>query len=125
MKQELDTLEGITHRNSVDQLRTDLASRLFNAILAFDAVTQVPAGFALYSYRYFVCGGRGMHMNALYTREAQRGRGLAKMLLRELATIAIKEQLDEIHWKVREENAEARGFFHKVLLFILVAFPLE
>lgn len=116
--QEMLAHEGmdLTTLNSVDQLRFELTRHLFHAILAFDASTHEPAGFALYSHKYTPNGGRLMHLSFFYAREPYRGQGLGRTLLRELAVVAKREQLCKIEWLVREENAEARRFYAKVWL---------
>jgi len=91
----------------------DLSSHLFHAIIAFDSISQEPAGFTLYTIRYSPTS-RFLHMSCLYAREAHQGKGLALRLMQELAVAAEKKQLPRIQWVVKDGNVRARKFYEKV-----------
>ncbi len=75
-------------------------------VLAF--VGEEPAGFALYFENYSThLSRRGMHLEDLYVREHLRGRGIGKLLLAHLASVAVERGYGRMEWAVLRWNESA------------------
>jgi GNAT superfamily N-acetyltransferase len=75
-------------------------------VLAF--MGDEPAGFALYFENYSThLSRRGMHLEDLYVREHLRGRGIGRMLLAHLASIAVERGYGRMEWAVLRWNESA------------------
>ena len=75
-------------------------------VLAF--IGDEPAGFALYFENYSThLSRRGMHLEDLYVREHLRGRGVGKLLLAKLASIALERRYGRMEWAVLRWNESA------------------
>lgn len=75
-------------------------------VLAF--MGDEPAGFALYFENYSThLSRRGMHLEDLYVREHLRGRGVGKLLLAKLASIAVERGYGRMEWAVLRWNEPA------------------
>jgi GNAT superfamily N-acetyltransferase len=73
------------------------------------------AGFAIYFRSYSTWLGRnGLYLEDLYVSTEQRGTGLGKALLRELAQIAIAEGCGRLEWSVLDWNEPAIGFYKSI-----------
>jgi len=75
----------------------------FRAILAEDADSGQPVGYAVFFPCYSTWTGPGMFLEDLFVRVPFRGRGVGKALLAEVARIARQEgcrsiRLDVLHW---------------------------
>src|SRR5687767_2940499 len=71
-----------------------------------------PAGFALYFFNFstFVAK-RGLYLEDLFVRPAQRAHGIGRALLRELARIAQARDCGRMEWAVLDWNEPALGFY--------------
>jgi GNAT superfamily N-acetyltransferase len=71
-----------------------------------------PVGFALFFHTFstFV-GRRGLYLEDLYVRQAFRGRGVGKALLRYLAALAVAEGCGRFEWAVLDWNQRAIDFY--------------
>ena len=71
-----------------------------------------PVGFALFfhSFSTFV-GRRGLYLEDLYVRQAFRGRGVGKALLRHLAALAVTDGCGRFEWAVLDWNQRAIDFY--------------
>jgi GNAT superfamily N-acetyltransferase len=82
---------------------------------AFCDVVEVDGeavGFALWFYSVSTFEGRhGLYLEDLYVREAARGRGAGKALLRTLARRCLNEGLARLEWAVLDWNAPAIAFY--------------
>lgn len=75
-------------------------------VLAF--IGEEPAGFALFFENYSThLSRRGMHLEDLYVREHLRGRGIGKLLLAHLASIAVDRGYGRMEWAVLRWNESA------------------
>ncbi|MCR4341520.1 MAG: GNAT family N-acetyltransferase [Gemmatimonadaceae bacterium] len=75
-------------------------------VLAF--IGDEPAGFALFFENYSThLSRRGMHLEDLYVREHLRGRGIGRMLLSHLASIAVERGYGRMEWAVLRWNESA------------------
>ena len=66
-----------------------------------------PAGYALFFPYFSTWVGRGMFLEDLFVREKFRKRGIGRLLLAEVARIALEEQCHGIHWEVLDWNQRA------------------
>lgn len=74
-----------------------------------------PVGFALFfrSYSTFL-GKTGIYLEDLYVKESERGRGVGKALLKEIAKIAVEEGAGRFEWSVLDWNEPAIGFYRRL-----------
>lgn len=70
-----------------------------------------PAGYALFFPYFSTWTGRGMFLEDLFVRETFRNRGIGKVLLAEVARVALDEQCYGIHWEVLDWNEKAIGLY--------------
>jgi GNAT superfamily N-acetyltransferase len=70
-----------------------------------------PAGYALFFPYFSTWTGRGMFLEDLFVREKFRNRGIGKVLLAEVARVALDEQCYGIHWEVLDWNEKAIGLY--------------
>lgn len=69
-------------------------------------------GFALWYLTYSTWEGtHGIHLEDLYVRQAVRGGGHGKALLRNLAAIAVERGYKRVEWSVLDWNEPAIGFY--------------
>jgi GNAT superfamily N-acetyltransferase len=74
-----------------------------------------PSGFALYFYNWSTWLGRpGLYLEDLFVRPQQRGKGIGKALLVELARIAVREGCGRFQWQVLDWNEPALGFYRSL-----------
>jgi GNAT superfamily N-acetyltransferase len=80
-----------------------------------------PAGFALFFHNYSTFRARpGIYLEDLFVLPAQRGKGIGKALLRELARLAVERGCARLEWSVLDWNEPAIRFYRS-----LGAEPLE
>jgi GNAT superfamily N-acetyltransferase len=108
--QELAEYEKLAHTCVADE--ESVAENLFGerpaaeVVLAF--IGEEPAGFTLYFENYSThLSRRGMHLEDLYVREHLRGRGVGKLLLAKLASIALERGYGRMEWAVLRWNESA------------------
>jgi GNAT superfamily N-acetyltransferase len=71
-----------------------------------------PAGFALYFYNYSTWMGRpGIYLEDLFVHPEFRGRGIGKMLLQQVAAIAVQKGCQRLQWEVLDWNTPAIDFY--------------
>ncbi len=107
---ELAEYEKLAHTCVADD--ASVGENLFGAnpaaevVLAF--IGDEPAGFALYFENYSThLSRRGMYLEDLYVREHLRGRGIGKLLLSRLASIAVERGYGRMEWSVLRWNESA------------------
>ena len=96
-----------------------LAASLFGArpdaevLLAFDGET--PAGFALFFHNYSTfLARRGIFLEDLFVVPDLRGRGVGRMLLAALASLAVERECGRLEWSVLDWNEPAIGFYRSL-----------
>ncbi|HQR67527.1 MAG TPA: GNAT family N-acetyltransferase [Thermoanaerobaculia bacterium] len=73
------------------------------------------AGFALFFHNYSTWLTRpGLYLEDLYVKEALRGLGIGKALLRRLAEIAVSRGCGRMEWSVLTWNEPAIGFYRSL-----------
>ncbi len=74
-----------------------------------------PAGFALYFFNYSTFKARkGLYLEDLFVNEEERGKGIGKRLLVELARIAREEKCGRFEWSVLDWNEPAINFYKSI-----------
>ena len=69
-------------------------------------------GFALFFHNFSTFLGRaGIYLEDLYVRPAYRGRGYGKVLLRELAHIAVNRGCGRLEWSCLDWNQPSIDFY--------------
>lgn len=71
------------------------------------------AGFALYYIRYSTWKGQRMYLEDIIVTEAWRGKGIGKLLMDQLITVAKEKGLNGIAWQVLNWNEPALRFYQK------------
>ena len=85
------------------------APRVFCEIAEVDGVV---AGFALWFYNYSTFVGRHcIYLEDLFVRPEQRGHGVGKALLSQLAQRCSDENLSRLQWSVLDWNVDAINFY--------------
>lgn len=107
---ELAEYEKLAHACVADD--TSVRENLFGkrpaaeVVLAF--IGDEPAGFALFFENYSThLSRRGMYLEDLYVREHLRARGIGRMLLSRLASIAVERGYGRMEWSVLRWNEPA------------------
>jgi len=112
----------------LDQVVADestLASQLFGerrvAEVVIAELENQPVGFALFFHNFSTFLGRaGLYLEDLYVRPEARGRGIGRMLMSHLASIAIERGCGRFEWWVLDWNTRAIQFYRT-----LGAIPME
>jgi GNAT superfamily N-acetyltransferase len=74
-----------------------------------------PVGFAIWYYTFSTFQGRhGIYLEDLFVRPEQRGRGLGKALLEQLAQRCRDEGLGRLEWSVLDWNEPSIGFYRSL-----------
>ena len=76
---------------------------------------RTPVGFALYFFTYSTFLGRPtLYLEDLFVLPAERGRGVGRALLGELARIAVRRRCGRMEWAVLDWNAPSIRFYRKL-----------
>lgn len=74
-----------------------------------------PAGFAIWFYTYSTFRGRhGIWLEDLFVAPEQRGRGIGKALIQQLARRCLDENLPRLAWWVLNWNEPSRAFYRSL-----------
>jgi GNAT superfamily N-acetyltransferase len=120
---KLAEYEKLSHQvEATEELLRDTlfgARRVAEVLIAYMA--DEPAGFALYFHNFSTFLGRpGIYLEDLFVEPAQRGKGIGKALLVEIAKIAKERNCGRLEWAVLDWNKPAIDFYRK-----LGAVPLD
>jgi GNAT superfamily N-acetyltransferase len=74
----------------------------------------VTAGFAFFFNYYSTWRGAGLYLEDLFVRPEYRGRGVAKTLVANVASLAERENRGFIRWAVLDWNEPAIAFYRKL-----------
>jgi GNAT superfamily N-acetyltransferase len=72
------------------------------------------AGYVIYFPFYSSFQGPGLFLEDIYVREEFRGKGIGKLLMAEIAAIALREGLSAMRWEVLDWNHPAIDFYKKL-----------
>jgi GNAT superfamily N-acetyltransferase len=114
---ELAEYERLTHLCVASE--PDLAAALFGPHPAAEVLMACkgaePAGFALFFHNYSTfLGRRGLWLEDLFVRPAQRRQGCARALLAALADIARQRGCGRFEWAVLDWNTPAIDFYRSL-----------
>ena len=114
---ELAEYEKLLHE--VEACEDDIARDLFGEQpRVFCEIAEwggEPVGFALWFYTYSTFQGRhGLYLEDLFVRPAQRGRGIGKVLLANLARRCLDEGLGRLRWWVLNWNEPSIAFYRSL-----------
>jgi GNAT superfamily N-acetyltransferase len=85
------------------------------ALLAEDAESGEPIGFALFFANYSTFLTRwGIYLEDIYVRPAYRGQGVGMALFQRVAEIAVARGAQRLDWQVLDWNTSARQFYEKL-----------
>ena len=74
-----------------------------------------PVGMALYFYTYSTFLGRiGIYLEDLYVREEYRGKGIGKLLIKNLAKICLDNGYGRLEWSVLDWNKPSIDFYESL-----------
>lgn len=75
----------------------------------------VAIGMAVYFYNYSTwLGKNGIYLEDLYVREAKRGVGAGKAMLKHLAQKALDEDCGRFEWSCLDWNTPSREFYESI-----------
>jgi GNAT superfamily N-acetyltransferase len=113
LEHEMVATEELIHRHAFGD------EPLVHVLIAEHGTT--PAGFALYFFNFSTFLGRpGLYLEDLFVEPAHRGNGIGKLLLTELARIAVERGCGRFEWSVLDWNEPAIGFYRN-----LGAYPMD
>jgi GNAT superfamily N-acetyltransferase len=113
----LSRYEKLEHEVTLteDKLRASMfgARRYAEALIAEE--DGKPVGFALFFHNYSTFLAQpGLYLEDLYVHESHRGKGIGKLLLAELAKIAVERNCGRLEWAVLDWNVDAIGFYERL-----------
>jgi GNAT superfamily N-acetyltransferase len=118
-----DLIRGLARYEKLDQDVTMtealLAKNLFGprpyaeTLIAEDG--GQPIAFALFFHNFSTFLARpGIYLEDLFVVPEQRGHGVGRALLRELARIAVERGCGRLEWSVLDWNQDAIGFYERL-----------
>jgi GNAT superfamily N-acetyltransferase len=114
---ELAEFEKLTHLFVATE--AGVHDALFGATRSAEALVAENegriVGYALFFHNFSTfLGRRGLYLEDLYVQPSQRGNGLGKAFLRQLATLAVERQCGRFEWTVLDWNQPAISFYEKM-----------
>jgi diamine N-acetyltransferase len=111
---ELAEYEKLSHE--VEATEADIGAALFsdNPVLFCEIAEWhgEPVGFAIWFPNFSTFTGRpGIHLEDLFVRPAQRGKGIGKALLAHLAKACVANGWSRLQWSVLNWNTPAIEFY--------------
>ncbi|WP_321340241.1 GNAT family N-acetyltransferase [Breoghania sp.] len=102
--------------DSVSYCEEDIYQALFSerpaAEVLIGELNGKAEGFALYFHNYSTfLGRRGLYLEDLFVRPHARGKGLGKLLLKELAKVAVQRNCARMEWFVLDWNEPSIQFY--------------
>ena len=111
---ELAEYEKLSHEvvATVETLRDSIFGAHSATEVLIAEQDGVPAGFALFFTTYSTFLAReGIYLEDIYVRPAQRGQGIGKRLLAEVARLAVERNKGRLEWSVLDWNTPAIEFY--------------
>ena len=115
--QELADYEKLLHEVVADEftLKQSLFGDTPHAKVIIGEYNGKPVSFALYFHNFSTFLGRpGIYLEDLYVQPNMRGKGLGKILLGYLATLAIQLNCGRLEWWVLDWNKPAIDFYQSL-----------
>lgn len=111
---DLAEYEKLAHEVHFDE--AVLGERLFGARpyaeVLIGELDGTPQGFALFFHNFSTFEGQpGIYLEDLFVRPEARGSGLGKLLLAQLAAIALERDCARVEWSVLDWNDPAIAFY--------------
>ena len=117
MIRELAEFEHLTHlcTATAEQLERELFGENTTAEALIAASGDEPVGYAIYFHNFSTFLGRkGLYLEDLYVRPAQRHRGCGRALLIAVARIAAERGCARFEWMALDWNTTAIDFYEKL-----------
>lgn len=114
---KLSVYEKLSHEvtATVEKVKESVFSGNSNVETLLAFYEGRPAGFALYFFNYSTFkASKGLYLEDLYVNEEERGKGIGKRLLVELARIARNERCARFEWSVLDWNEPAINFYKSI-----------
>jgi GNAT superfamily N-acetyltransferase len=114
---ELAEYEKLLHEVVVDEatLQQSLFGKIPHAKVVIGEYNGKPVSFALYFHNFSTFLGRpGLYLEDLYVQPDMRSKGLGKILLGYLASIAIQLNCGRLEWWVLDWNKPAIDFYQSL-----------
>lgn len=117
---ELADYERLSHESRPDatalgQHMAPEASPRTEVLLAMDAETLEPIGFALFFQNYSTFLTQwGIYMEDLYVRPPFRARGVGQALVEQIARTAVERNCGRLEWSVLNWNDTAIEFYKRL-----------
>lgn len=117
MVRELAEFEHLAHLCTASEAQ--MTQELFGAKPVAEALIAesegAPAGYAIYFHNLSTfLGRRGLYLEDLYVRPAQRHRGCGRALLLAVARIAHERNCGRFEWMALDWNTSAIEFYEKL-----------
>ena len=109
--------ENLLHeaRGTEDDFRRALFGPQPRAWALFAERAGQPVGFALWFYTFSTfAAAPGLYVEDVFVEPGQRGRGIGRMIFRDLARRALDEGCARMEWRVLTWNAPAIGFYRSI-----------
>lgn len=119
---QLAEYEKLSHESivTVDLINQNVFEKEYANVLIAEENNCI-IGFALYFFNFSTFIGKpGLYLEDLFVEPLHRGKGYGKMLLAELAKIAIQKECGRMEWVVLNWNTPSIKFYKS-----LGAFPLD
>ena len=116
---DLAEYERLAHAVELDEATLERylfgERRYAETLIAEDAESGAPLGFALYFHNFSTFLGRpGIYLEDLFVEPAHRGVGAGRLLLQRLAQIAVERGCGRLEWSVLDWNQPAIGFYRRL-----------
>ena len=115
--QELADYEELLHEVVADEvtLKESLFGNTPHAKVVIGEYNGRPVSFALYFHNFSTFLGRpGIYLEDLYVQPNMRGKGLGKILLGYLASLALELKCGRLEWWVLDKNTPAIDFYQSL-----------
>jgi GNAT superfamily N-acetyltransferase len=109
--------ENLEHelRGSEADFRRALFGERPRAWALFAELAGRPAGFAVWFYSFSTFAARpGLYVEDVFVIPEHRGRGIGRLIFRDLARRALEEGCGRMEWSVLNWNAPAIGFYRSI-----------
>jgi GNAT superfamily N-acetyltransferase len=114
---ELADYEKLLHEVVADEatLKQNLFGEMPHAKVVIGEYNGKPVSFALYFHNFSTFLGRpGIYLEDLYVQPDMRGKGLGKILLGYLASLAVELNCGRLEWWVLDWNKPAIDFYQSL-----------